>query len=112
MKKFRVLLPLVAVAVLSITPAFGASKKKPTPPPQQGLTISSVSANSITVTEGKTAKTLAITQFTEIIVNGQKATIAELKPGMTVSVTLGTDPTRASRINATAASVDHDKEKK
>ena len=103
MKRFHILLPVVAVlvGVLAITPAFAASKKKPTPPPQQGPVISSVSANSITVTEAKAAKTLTITQFTEINVNGQKATAAELKPGMKVSITLGTDPTRASRINAT-----------
>jgi hypothetical protein len=29
-------------------------------------------------------------------------TAAHLKPGMTVTVTLGTDPGKASRINATA----------
>jgi hypothetical protein len=64
-------------------------------------TISSVTANSITVAEEKTTKTLGINQFTEITVNGQKATVAELKPGMTVTVSLGTDPTKAARINAT-----------
>ena len=42
-----------------------------------------------------------ITQFTEINVNGRKATAAELKPGMTVNVSLGTDSAKASRINAT-----------
>ena len=47
-------------------------------------------------------KTLTITQFTEINVNGRKATVAELKPGMIVNVTLGTDPSKVSRINATA----------
>jgi hypothetical protein len=39
-------------------------------------------------------------QFTEINVNGRRATAAELKPGMTVTAVLGTDPTKASRINA------------
>jgi hypothetical protein len=34
-------------------------------------------------------------------VNGQEATAVELKPGMTVTIALGTDPTKASRINAT-----------
>ena len=103
MKETRFLVSLVAalLGVVAIAPASGASKKKPSPTPQQGPVISSVSANSITVTEAKVVKTLTITQFTEITVNGQKATIAELKPGMTVSVTLGTDPTRASRVNAT-----------
>ena len=103
MKKFRFLLPIVVVllGLLVVSPAFGASKKKTPPPQHQGPVISSVSANSITVAEEKTVRTFTITQFTEINVNGQKATIADLKPGMTVSITMGTDPTKASRINAT-----------
>ena len=83
------------------SPVLAASKKKPPPTPSQAPTIADVTANSITVTEKNTTKTLAITQFTEITVNGQRATAAELKPGMTVSITLGTDPSKASRINAT-----------
>lgn len=103
MKRFRFLLPVVAVllAMLTISPAYAASKKKDPPPLIKTPTIASVTATSVTVTEGKITKTLAITQFTEITVNGQKATAAELKPGMTVSITLGTDPSKASRINAT-----------
>jgi hypothetical protein len=91
----------IICGLLTLDSAFGASKKKSTPAPIQGPVISSVTANSITVAEAKTAKTLTITSFTEIIVNGQKATAAELKPGMAVSVTLGTDPLKASRIVAT-----------
>jgi hypothetical protein len=53
--------------------------------------------NVITVSEEKTTRAFIIAQFTEITVNGQRATIVDLKPGMTVSVTIGTDPTRASR---------------
>ena len=104
MKKFRFLLPSIAVllALLTASPALGASKKKPSPPPQsQAPTITSVTANSITVTEAKVTKTLTITQFTEITVNGQRGTAADLKPGMGVSIALGTDPSKASRINAT-----------
>lgn len=92
---------LFLIALLAASPAFGASKKKTPPPVVPTPVISSVTATSITITEGKTAKTLAITQFTEITVNGVKATAAELKPGMNVNVTLGTDPTKAGRINAT-----------
>ena len=98
MKKYLLVL---FCAVLAVSPAFAASKKKATPAPVITPVISSVTATSVTVTEGKNAKTLAITQFTEITVNGQKATVAELKPGMNVTVTLGTDPTKAARINAT-----------
>jgi hypothetical protein len=103
MKKFRFILPAIALllALLTADPALAASKKKPSPTPSQAPTIASVTGNSITVMEAKVSKTLTITQFTEITVNGQRATAAELKPGMIVSVTLGTDPTRASRITAT-----------
>ncbi|PZR73534.1 MAG: hypothetical protein DLM73_10410 [Chthoniobacterales bacterium] len=104
MEKFCFLLPGFAIllGLLMLSPAYGASKKKPAPPPQvHPPTIFSVTANSITVTEEKTTKTLTITPSTEITVNGQKATAAELKPSMTVSITMGTDPTKASRISAT-----------
>jgi hypothetical protein len=84
-----------------VGPSFGrASKKKPIPPPEQPM-ISAVAGNTITVIDNKTAKTLTVTQFTEITVNGQKATMAELKPGMVVSIVLGSSPTQASRITAT-----------
>jgi hypothetical protein len=65
--------------------------------------IASVTPTAITVTEAKATKTYTVTQFTEITVNGQRATVADLKPGMTVNVTLGTDASRASRINASGA---------
>jgi hypothetical protein len=95
------LLRAVFLGTLALSPAFAASKKKPEAPRIQGPVIASITATSITISEGKTAKTLIITQFTEITVNGIRATAAELKPGMNVSVTLGTDPTKAGRINAT-----------
>jgi len=41
-----------------------------------------------------------ITPYSEIIVNGQKGTITDLKPGMTVNVTIGVDPTQAGRVVA------------
>ena len=87
------------------SPAFaGGRKKKATPAPEyHPPVISSVTGNSITVTEEKTTRTFIVTQFTEINVNGQRGTIADLKPGMTVSVTIGVDPTRAGRIVATGA---------
>jgi hypothetical protein len=103
MKTSRFVLPVVAVllGLLTMSPALGASKKKAPPPSHPAPVISSVNANTITVAEEKTVRTFTITQFTEINVNGQRATIADLKPGMTVSITMGTDPTKASRINAT-----------
>ena len=89
-------------AIVSITPAMGGGKKKPTPAAvTPSPTITSVTANSVTVMENKSARTLAISQFTEISVNGVKATVADLKPGMTVGITLGTDASRVARIVAT-----------
>jgi hypothetical protein len=99
------------LVIFTIAPAFGAGKKKKETPAHD-IVISSVTGNAITVTEGKVTRAFTITQFTEINVNGQKATIADLKPGMTVNVTIGTDPSRASRVNASGVPVDHDKKKK
>ena len=93
---------LVALA----TPAFaGSKKKKATPPQYHPPVISSVTGNTVTVSEEKTTRTFIITQFTEINVNGQRGAVADLKPGMTVSVTIGVDPTRASRVVATGVPV-------
>ncbi|MEY2564561.1 MAG: hypothetical protein QOH88_2754 [Verrucomicrobiota bacterium] len=89
------------LAIVCVTPSFGASKKKTPPVVTQAPVIASVTATSITVTEAKSARTFAITSFTDINVNGQKATVADLKPGMTVNVSLGTDSSKASRIVAT-----------
>ena len=103
MKNPRLLvLGSLLVGIVLASPAFAGSKKKASPPSvQHPPAISSVTATSITIADAKVTKTLTITQFTEINVNGRKATAADLKPGMTVSVTLDTDPSRANRINAT-----------
>ncbi len=86
-------------AILAAAPAL-AREKKPKAPERQPTVISSVSADSITISENAVMKTFAITQFTEINVKGQRAKLADLQPGMSVSVTLGTDPSKLSRINA------------
>jgi len=110
--------PLVAVctllAVITATPALAGSKKKKASsvPRYHSPVISSVTGNAITVSEEKTTRTFIITQFTEVNVNGQRATIADLKPGMTVSITIGMDPTQASRVVATGVSVGGNKKKK
>ena len=103
----------VLLVVSATPPAFaGSRKKKATPAQYQAPVIANVTGNTITVNEEKTARTFIITQFTEINVNGQRAAVADLKPGMTVSVTIGVDPTRASRINATGVLVDGRQKKK
>jgi hypothetical protein len=101
----------ILLAAIAFTPAFGkGSKKKATPAHQQPV-IASVTGNAITVSEQKTARTFTVTQFTEISVNGQRASIADLKPGMTVNVTIGVDPSRAARINATGVPTGENRKK-
>ena len=112
-KSFFVQLVVSALLVIvTIAPAFGAGKKNKETPAHHDTVISSVTGNTITVTDDKATRAFMITQFTEINVNGQRATIADLKPGMTASVTIGIDPSRAGRINASGVPADHDKKKK
>ena len=103
MKRSKIVMTVVcALLACSLAePGFARAKKKSPPPLPEQPTITAVGNNSITITDNKTAKTLTVTQFTEITVNGQKGTLAELKPGMVVSVVLGSSPTQASRITAT-----------
>jgi hypothetical protein len=105
MKKLFSLVVLCALLAAVISePALGRGRKKYTPAPTiKAPVIASVGPSSITITEQSGTKTYTITQFTEISVNGQRATVADLKPGMTVNVTLGTDASKASRINASGA---------
>jgi hypothetical protein len=75
-------------------------KKKVSSPELHDPVISRVTANSITVAKQNETRTFIVTPFTEIHVNGQKGTIADLKSGMKVNVTIGVDPTRAGRVVA------------
>ena len=114
MKKIRFAFVSVLIVLLVASPVFGGGKKKkatPAPAYQQPV-ISSVKGNAITVSDAKTTRAFTITQFTEINVNGQRATIADLKPGMTVNVTIGLDPSHASRINAADAPAARGQQKK
>ena len=89
------------IQIFAPDPGFAADrKKKVSPAEQHDFVISNVTANSITVTNQKETRTFIVTPFTEINVNGQKGTIADLKSGMRVNVTIGVDPTRAGRIVA------------
>jgi len=81
-------------------PCFAKVTKKSTPAPIHEPTITNVSGNTITVTDDKSARAINVSSVTEVIVNGQKGTVADLKPGMTVALTLS-GPTQASRIVAT-----------
>ena len=101
MKKSLHFLAVISILLGIVTaPAAFAKSKKSTPPPQLGSVITSATPTSITVSEAKASKTFTLTKFTEITVNGQKGTAADLKPGMIVNVTMGTDRTQASRVSA------------
>src|SRR5207248_9934656 len=93
---------VLLTAFAFVAPSFAKAKKttKATPAPVHEPMISAVSGNTITVTDDKTARALTVNQFTEITLNGQKATLADLKPGMSVSVVLS-GATQVSRITAT-----------
>ena len=103
MKTARLLTFLICslTIFLSTNRGLAKGKKKATPPPTHETVVSSVSGNSVTVTDDKSSKTVTVTQFTEVIINGQKSTLNDLKPGMAVSLTLSS-PTQASRITATS----------
>jgi hypothetical protein len=104
--KLFVFVSLLLVAVAASPVSAKGKKKKATPAPAyQKPVIVSVTGNAVTVTDQKT-RTFTVTQFTEINVNGQRATLADLKPGMTATVTIGTDPTHASQINAEGVPAD------
>jgi ABC-type oligopeptide transport system substrate-binding subunit len=95
-------LAVSALAMLSLFAGSAHAKAKKKPPAEvQKTIIDSVTPTAVTIKEGTVTKTLTISSVTEVTVNGQKATIADLKPGMVVSVTLR-DPTNAGRIAATS----------
>lgn len=80
------------------TPKGSTAKHTPAGPPQ--ITITNITATSITFSDDNSTKTVNVTPFTEVIVNGQKGTMNDLKTGMVVNVALR-DPSTASRITAT-----------
>jgi hypothetical protein len=102
MKRLHLHFSVLAVIAALLIPAstFARSKKKTQAAAPQPTVIASVAPGSITISENQMTKTYAITQFTDITVKGQRARLSDLQPGMMVSVTLGTDPTKLSRINA------------
>ena len=112
--RFVVVSFLFVLIAIASGPAFAGSKKKKTTsaPASYQPVISSVKGNTISVSDAKTTRAFTITQFTEISVNGQRAAIADLKPGMTIDVTIGMDPTHAGRINAADAPVGRGQKKK
>jgi hypothetical protein len=100
---FRMFLALTILAVVVAGPARAAGKKKPAPEPVRPF-ISAVNVGSVTVTTGATTKTLALKSNSEVLINGQKASPADLKTGMIVNnLGVGTDPAVVSRISVADA---------
>jgi hypothetical protein len=108
MKRLLLLVGCVTVALLPATPLFAKGKAKATPIVHYDTVITKASADSISINENAVPKTFKITQNTEVTVRGTKATVADLKPGMTVSITVGMDPATAARIAAGDAPVHND----
>src|SRR5436190_16709978 len=94
MNRRQLLTIAVSLGILVSTSALAGSKKKATPPaPIQPPTIVAVTADSLTVKDAQATKTLAISQFTEINVNGRKGAAADLKPHQP-DREVGTEPRR------------------
>jgi hypothetical protein len=109
MKSTRLWAICLMVLLLSATSSFARGKaKKPKPIEFHDTVIESVAADSITIAQDKKSKVYKLNQFTEVTFRGQKATLADLKPGMAVSVTQGMDPLMAARIAANDPPVHND----
>lgn len=115
----RILLVLaLGVQTILAGAAFAENKSAPRPQPRynpnkpptkkeapkvEHTTITEISDESITISEGGKAKTFKITKDTEINLKNQKVTAGDLKAGMRVTVGMGGDPTIAARITASEA---------
>jgi hypothetical protein len=120
MKKSYIVLLTVALAMALVVPATISMAGKAAPPPPQNqnqnqnrtptpapkktpsphTVIQAITATSITIKEPKGSATYKITDLTEIDFKGEPAKVTDLKPGMSVVVTVGLDPTQADRISA------------
>jgi len=94
-----------------ITVSNASSLKFKSPPPTHHQSvIAAVTSSSVTVSNqtlsdkgkllDKTSQTFVITRFTEINVNSQRGTVADLRAGMKVKVTAATNRSQAARIDA------------
>lgn len=103
----RVICAFVVLLIFVAAPPVSArgSRAKPKAPELHLTTIQSVTPTSLTIVEDKVTKSFAITQFTEVTLNGQHAAVTDLQPGMAVTVTLGRDPATLSRVAAGPAPI-------
>ena len=70
-----------------------------------------VTQNTITVREGKEANTYTLDKLTTITVNGKKATLAGVKRGMEIDVTMAGGE-KVTKIDVTGSGEESDKPKK
>ena len=110
MKSFQLLaiVATLAFSVLSPDPASAKGKLpkgKPTPVPEKSKAFSeikSVSGDTITIEHSKTTTKYKMSNETQIQIDGNRATAANLKPGMHVEVTPSTiNPTVLRSVAAT-----------
>lgn len=112
-QKYIALASAAILSFVTVTPPVLATSlhfKTPPQPSHQETIIENITPDTITIEirtvshkgkiEEKKSRAFGITKFTEIIVNGRKGTVADLKRGMRVNVTAGMDRTVASRIDA------------
>lgn len=109
----RSLLAAVLLLLLFAAPAEARGSRKkgaraePPKPQYEALTGVDQAAGTVTITMvngvNHTPRTFRVTPFTEIEVNGQRGTFADLRPGMMATHGLGTDPAVLSRLNLSPA---------
>lgn len=104
----RSLLAAFLLLLLFTAPAEARSSRKkgakaaPPKPQYEALTGVDQAAGTVTITMvngvNATPRTFRVTPFTEIEVNGQRGTFADLRPGLMATHGLGMDPAVLSRL--------------
>ena len=91
---------VVLCSLLFFVPVdFALARRHPPAARRHQTIISNISPTSLTIQEDSGPKTFEITPSTEVFVNDQRGSVAQLKRGMRVSVTL-VDPTHLRQIKA------------
>jgi len=91
------------VAVMGLAFSCSAFAAAPTPkptPPKRHTVIASISSDSITVDTGKSQQTYKIDKYTQLMFEGKKVPMNDLKAGMMVTVTPNFDGKSVSAVNA------------
>jgi carbon monoxide dehydrogenase subunit G len=108
MKTSLITVIAVSLALSLLAPGTASAKfpkLKPTPEPDKvnaaGATIGTVAGDSVTIQTSKKSTTYRVSRDTQVQVDGQRATLANLKPGMHAEVTASSlDPNLLLSISA------------